>query len=264
MGDRIDRDDLEELLGISEDEDSFEKFLNQKVEKVCREVPLSQRTVVSVPSSKENPVDAAGEDLLNDGSDETVVPADHVENFSAPNAANAQAAKQTLHNHPIVGSYITESVEALSYDDEMKEVYFSTYRILTEGITTPEQAKEQVEACITQFHKLERAVALSRIQQGSIKMAQEELLKLLNSHDRNLMLELDKKERSKNATRKAKEDKAKKVSTAKPKSTGKSKGQKTADMFKGMLYDKAATEQNLKTMNLLDESTQAYVDKIFA
>jgi hypothetical protein len=273
-------DESDILNGADEPEQDFEAYLSQKLKEFewkPSEIPttdLPANDVVESSSSVPSQPKGESETSSSSGDAHDVVSDERLREINGP---TERAPKLTLHSHPLVGHYITESSEPIIYDEELKKVYFSTFAVMTTDadnvmVLDPDVARQRVETIIERIHELYRSIAVVNMQISGMRWSMSHLLELVNANDRSKLIELDRKERAARG-RKVKavgsgstDDAAgKRARIGKaPSTTRKTKGQQAADTCHGLEYDKEATERKLKTLNLLDESTQEYIDKLFA
>jgi hypothetical protein len=251
------RKDLDDILsGVDELERSFEDYLTEKTK--C--IPLSEMRPTNVVDAEahfsKEPNSATAE--TSNTSDTSSANAAESDNHVAPLMTDERGVKLTLHKHPIAGSYVTETTEAYSVDEEWQKVFAETHQIAVVDMTA--------EQIIQRYHTLDRTVFLIRAQQNGLRVGLEEVLKAETWQERNRLLEMDRKYKvrlSKKAVETSRSEA--RSNRGKPSSkTGKSKGAKTADTLHSMMMDQGAIERLLQQQGLLDEATQAYVKKLFA
>jgi hypothetical protein len=260
-------ENLEEVLeSLTTESGNFEDFLGRKAEECAsdiilklKELPIAAESSESRPSNGK-PVDAAG-DASSTGTNAAGESDNTDSSPNVPGVASEHETKLTIHNHPIVGSYTTETSAPITYDAELKAIYFDTIKLAVADMT----AEEIVE----RFHKLERSVQMIRMQQQGLRVSLEEVLKARTWKDREAIMELDRKHRAR--VNKKQADKAAKGETAagagrKPSSLGrvKTKGMKTADTLKSIGMDREAVATKLKSLNLHDDGVEAYLSKLFS
>lgn len=251
-------DNIEEVLeSLTSDSGDFENFLSRKAEECASKsqgdiindlklIPINDRPAPGVAAKSSN------------GTSSSDVNDDSKLHENVPGAVNEQETKLTLHNHPIVGSYTTETSQPITYDDELKHIYFETIRV-----SVAEQTAEEI---VERFHKLERAVQMIRMQQQGLRVSLEEVLKARTWKDREAIMELDRKHRAK--VNKKQADKIakggdKKSSGMAVAGRAKTKAMKTADTFKSLMMSREATIEKLKSLNIWDDVVEVYVTKIF-
>jgi len=248
-----------------DDLNDFESFLRDK-EKAWTK-PALEMTPTDESRGEVTPADVVADPSTSDTSStetsENVPesPSQSAE-FVVDGASLERATKLAIHEHPIVHFYATEESVAYQLDAEWQKMFLDSRLIAVTEMTA--------EQIIERFHELDRNVFLIRAQQQGLRLALDEVLQTKSYADREKLLELDRKERLKNQNKlkvkiKSERQKGASATSVKTASKGKSKGQKTADtLIKVLMYDRETAEQHLKAQGLLDESTQAYVAKLFA
>jgi hypothetical protein len=250
---RYNRDEVpDEVLESLVDEPTFDSYLDRKVSQCISPVEASKLTEIVQPEP--------AHDVEANSSRETssVIPVTNPLASSPSARVVDKSTELKLHEHPIVGSYVTEHSQGHSVDEEWQKVFVQTHIIAVQDMTA--------EQIIERFHTLDRSVFLIRAQQQGLRLALEDVLSTKNYKQREELLELDRKHRAA-VNRKAKvkfEKSGPSTGSAKPSGKGKTRGMKAADTFKSLMMTKEATLDMLKKQNLLDDSTAAYVNKSFA
>lgn len=245
-----------------DDLNDFDSYLRNR--EAQWQVPVSEMKVTDTSTLDKDVAGATESSSSDSSSTETdVEEQQHAVSVSARNAEEL-ATKLKLHEHAIVGTYVTE--EKVPFTQEGIDAEWQKMFIQSRQIGVTECTAEQI---IERFHGLDRTVFLIRAQQQGLRLALEEVLATKSYADREKLLEMDRKFKAKanraaSGSTKQKVAREKSGQTLAKASKGKSKGAKGADTFKMLGFDKVTTEKNLKDQNLLDESTQAYVNKLFA
>jgi hypothetical protein len=250
---------LRYLLGQSDDDDqNFENFLKDKEKQWKSPLEIPDRitptpkpadTVVDVSSPESSSTvtgDADLPPLLNDAS-------------VAERQAQEHTTLLSIKEKPIVGldtseRYLSETSIVISVDAEWQKIF-------VDGRVTAITSMK-AEAVIERIHSLDRTIFLIKAQQQGLKLGLEELLAIESASERARLLEMDRKYRSKRS-RSAVEVKSKKVSAG-TKSAGKSKVIKGIDTLHSLMMSKEGILKKLRDRDELNETTQAYVEKLFA
>lgn len=234
--------------------DDFTSYLNRKVDECIKEVPASQISEIPLlPSNGPEPVKGA-EEISSTSQKSTT---GDTEGWSTSYVAPVAEGRETkLNVRGVEGhKYVTETTEAVSVDSEWIRVRDESRQLAVVDMTA-----EQV---IQRFHSLDRLVFLTRAQQQGLRDALEELLKTESSARRVELLEMDRKFKVKQA-RKSIAGKSKKASGISAES-GLNKKQRTAiDVLISFKVSKDMVVDKLKTMGLLDDRAERYVEKLFA
>lgn len=262
----------------SDREVDFEEYLRTR-RSAWREV--SQTTELTEPLVSSPEDKSAGDAEESSEAEQSSGVIGHDESLLSPSARGAVNQQTVLvtHKHPVVGSYVTETLVPARVDPEYTKIAQMTYEhpeesipILIEHVikatfTTRFSMPAKPEEVIEHFHKIERCIFLLRAQQGTLRGSiLEDMLAAETTARRQELLDLDAKERAKQG-RKAASSAGKSDKPKTPKGlakSGKSKGHKAADQLMSLGFDQATLEKNLKAQGLLDESTTAYVAKLFA
>ena len=259
-----DRDEVEGYEDVLESlqSESFEDYLSGKAKEWTSTSNNAQDIIRELKVVKLNDEDVRAVEAGSSGETSASEVGETLSIDASPNVqgvANEFTTKLVLHTHPIVGSYVTEVQEPIIYDEEMRNVYFESIKVIVEEMTA--------EQAIERRHKLERAVQLIRMQIQGISVGLEELLKARTWKDREALLELDRKHRAsvnRKATAKGEKAKAAGKTSIASASKGKTKAMKSIDTFKSLMMDAAAIEIQLSTLGLLDDGARAYLKKVFA
>jgi hypothetical protein len=265
--DRDDKDFADILKGVDEPERDFESFLKEK-DKEWKADPI-------VSELREIPVadDAVGNFSSGTNSPRTPETSEPGESTPAGDAAE-RATKLALHSHPVAGRYVTETTEPVRIDPEWVDVFNKTVQhpeksreILIEDVikktftTQFSVEKATPEQIIEHYHSLDRCIYLIKAHQNGIRTTLEDMLRTETHQRRVELLELDRKHRVKTAKKAV--DSIREKRTKPSKATGKSKAHKMIDTLKGLAMDRPTIEQNLTAVGLLDDSSKAYLDKLF-
>lgn len=274
--DDLDREDSESIENSNIEEtlesissDSFEDYLAGKAETCAPDIIAELRSNVqaAMPTQSETgmPRAATADIAEGESTGETNSPAGETRStlgsVPVPGAVDELETKLTLHTHPIIGSYYTETAQPIVYDEELKAMFFDSKGEAVSTMTA--------EAVVELTHKLERAVQMIRMKQMGLRVALEELLQARTWKEREQIMELDRKHRAKvNKRQSEKTEKAGKAGSSAKGSIaaagrGKTKGMKTADTLKSLMMDKAATIKTLQGQNLWDSVTEAHVEKLY-
>lgn len=169
--------------------------------------------------------------------------------------------------HEVVGTYIQEASEPLSWDEEMMKIFFSVYSTVYDDNLSYEQVKTNVQLIIQRTHELTRGIILAKVQIAGMATANFKLLQKLSVNDRELMLQLDAAERAKNSKRKKKAEGVagaeKSAKAAKPKVASKGKAQTTAKTFFGLGMPLEAVLSKLRTLSLLTPEVEEYARNLY-
>jgi len=272
----------------SDPEMDFESYLSKKVEE-CISRPVSEMNeveIVEIPVD-EIPVETSesfsllqstprAEDVEDRSSCvvESQTP-EIVSQHGLPSAQNVDERQTELVIRGVEGhKYLTEKTKPAEIDPESIKVMQMTYdhpektvEILVEEVlkkvftTRFDVLTALPEQIITHYHSLDRVVPLIRMMQQGHRTRLFDLLQAETAERRAELLELDSKFKIK-SSRKASAKSAKSTVTQ---ATGlNAKQRKAIDTLISLSASKDMILDKLRTMELLDSTTLAYVEKLFA
>lgn len=180
-----------------------------------------------------------------------------VDEMNAPRTQEAPDYTTVLeiHDHPVVGTYLTETQVVVDKNDEWKAAFFAGQQRSAQMAS--------LEQVMDWTYEMERAIQKIKATQQGARNHIETALKGLSAKRRSEVAEHDRKFRKNEKPAPVKV--AKPTTSSKPSSTaGKTKGMKAADaLVTGMGYTYEEVIEKLTATNLLDELTKKYVDATY-
>lgn len=267
-------DDYKDILSGADEaqgEPDFEAYLRNKVDECTK--PPSELPIRNVPVVAAEDTSSKELDLEVDENGESSA-------FRSAKDADEKLPILVKHEHPIVGSYITEKLESVQYDHEWVEIYDAVQKnpekwrdiALTKVVkplfdnpdTDFDVLKFGTADVIKHINKMERAFFMLKAVQNGLWASKEQFLLAETRENRIALLELDRKERAKVHKVRVKGERGVGSGKAKVSTKGKSVAQKSIDTFVIMGYDRAYILDKMVAKNENTESNIAYLDAALA